>query len=304
MYSLSTCWNSHRHTDGRALLEEVRALGFEYAELGHGTRISLLPGILDAVDSGLIRISTLHNFCPLPMGVTKAAPNVFQFSSENPRERDNALRHTLKTLDFATRVGAKLVVLHLGSIDIKDPHDRLVELLEAGQKDTPRYERLCQEIIERREARKERPLGHASEVLHRLVPEAAARGLKLGIENRDGLAELPLESDLLLFFREFDSPTVCYWHDTGHAQVKENLGFIHHVMHLETYAERLAGFHVHDVEYPDHDHRAPGKGMLNFTSLQPWVKPEHAKVFEFSPSLTTEEVKAGVAHLKNLWGDP
>ena len=43
MYSLSTCWNSHRHTDGRAMLREIRDLGFDYAELSHGIRISLLP---------------------------------------------------------------------------------------------------------------------------------------------------------------------------------------------------------------------------------------------------------------------
>jgi hypothetical protein len=44
MYSLSTCWNSHRHTDGRAMLREVRDLGFEFAELSHGTRISRRRG--------------------------------------------------------------------------------------------------------------------------------------------------------------------------------------------------------------------------------------------------------------------
>ena len=54
---------------------------FEYAELSHGTRISLLPGILDAVDAGEIKISSLHNFCPLPMGVNYAAPNLYQFSA-------------------------------------------------------------------------------------------------------------------------------------------------------------------------------------------------------------------------------
>ena len=68
MYSFSTCWNSHRHTDGRAMLREIRELGFACAELSHGTRISLLPGILEAVDAGEIRISSLHNFCPLPIG--------------------------------------------------------------------------------------------------------------------------------------------------------------------------------------------------------------------------------------------
>src|SRR6185436_11973724 len=66
MYSLSSCWNSNRHSDGRAMLREIRDLGFQYAELSHGIRISLLPGVLEAVDANEIKISTLHNFCPLP----------------------------------------------------------------------------------------------------------------------------------------------------------------------------------------------------------------------------------------------
>ena len=52
MYSFSTCWNSARHTDGRAMLREIRELGFEHAELSHGIRISLVPGILEAVEGG------------------------------------------------------------------------------------------------------------------------------------------------------------------------------------------------------------------------------------------------------------
>src|SRR4051795_6114918 len=116
MFSFSTCWNSHRHTDGRAMLREIRDLGFDYAELSHGTRISLMPGILDAVSAGEIKISSLHNFCPLPMGVNHSAPNLFEFSDERERYRDLAIRHTFKTLEFATRVKAPLVVLHVGSI--------------------------------------------------------------------------------------------------------------------------------------------------------------------------------------------
>ena len=52
MYSLSTCWNSKRHTDGRAMLREIRELGFTHAELSHGIRLGLLPGIVEAVDGG------------------------------------------------------------------------------------------------------------------------------------------------------------------------------------------------------------------------------------------------------------
>ena len=284
------------------MLREIRDLGFEYAELSHGIRISLLPGIIDAVDAGVIKISTLHNFCPLPMGIDRPAPNVFQFSAENQRERDNAYRHSLVTLDTAARLGAKLVVLHMGSIDMKDYTDKLVDLISEGKKETPKYEKLCEEASLKREEKKEAYVARAHEMLSRLVPEARQLGLKLGVENREALEEIPLESDLGFFFKEFSDPTVCYWHDTGHAQIKENLGFIHHVLHLESFADRLAGFHIHDVEFPGRDHRAPGTGCVNFASLQPFVRPEHIKVFELSPSVPLEAAQKGIAHIKQLWG--
>src|SRR2546429_6858934 len=125
MYSLSTCWNSYRHTDGRAMLREIRDLGFEYAELSHGTRISLLPGILEAVDAGDIKISSLHNFCPLPMGVTHSAPNLYQFSADRPREREMAERYTLKSLEFAVQVKAPALVLHRSEEHTSELQSRL-----------------------------------------------------------------------------------------------------------------------------------------------------------------------------------
>ncbi len=284
------------------MLREIRELGFEYAELSHGIRISLLPGILQAVEGGEIRISTLHNFCPLPMGVTHAAPNIFKFSADNPRERENAFRHTLKTLETAVRVKAPLVVLHLGCVDMREYTDKLIDLAADGKKGTPKYEKLCEEVVIKREEKKERYVEYTYEVLRRLVPEAEARGIKLGIENREAVEEIPFESDFSFFFKEFPSPAVAYWHDTGHAQIKENLGFIHHAMHLESLGDRLAGFHIHDVEFPARDHRPPGEGTIDFAALKPMVKPEHLKVFEFSPNLTPEQVREGVARLKAIWG--
>ena len=303
MYSLSTCWNSNRHTDGRALLREVRELGFEYAELSHGTRISLMPGILEAVDAGEMKISSLHNFCPLPMGVNYSAPNLYQFTAERERERELALRYTMKTLEFATRVNAPLVVLHLGSVEMKDYTDKLKEMLGRGEKDSPKYAKLCQEIAEKREAKKEKFVERLYETLRKIIPEAESRGIKLGCENREALEELPFESDFAFLFREFPSPVMTYWHDTGHAQIKENLGFIHHAMHLESLAHRLAGFHIHDVQAPARDHCPPGSGTVNFAALKPQVKPQHLKVFEFSPAMPVEDLKSGVAHVKRIWGE-
>jgi hypothetical protein len=42
--------------------------------------------------------------------------------------------------------------------------------------------------------------------------------------------------------------------------------------------------------------------MIDFAALARLVKPQHVKVFEFSPSLSPEDAKQGVAHLKALWG--
>ena len=157
------------------MLREIRDLGFEYAELSHGTRISLMPGILEAVEAGEIRISSLHNFCPLPMGVNYAAPNLYQFSAERPRERELAERYTLKTIEFAARVKAPAVVLHCGSIDMKGYTDKLLDLLGRGQRGTPKYGKLCEELDKKREARKVPFVERLYELLRRVLP-AVKRG--------------------------------------------------------------------------------------------------------------------------------
>ena len=285
------------------MLREIRDLGFDYAELSHGIRISLLPGIFEAVDAGEIKISTLHNFCPLPMGVTQAAPNLYRFSADDPRERENAFRHSIKTIETAARVQARAVVLHMGSIEMKEYTDKLLDLIRAGKKESSKFEKLSEEVFEKREQKKEHYVERSSEMLRRLIEPAATRGIKLGVENREALEEIPLDADFSLLFREFPTETVGYWHDTGHAQIKENLGFINHAIQLETHADRLLGMHVHDVEYPGKDHRRPGSGMIDFAALQPMIKPEHMKVFEFSPSLSTEDARLGIAHIKKLWGN-
>lgn len=285
------------------MLQEIRDLGFEYAELSHGIRISLLPGILEAVDAGEIKISTLHNFCPLPIGCTHAAPNIFQFTSGDPRERDNAFRYSTKTIETAARVKAQLVVLHLGSIEMKEYTDRLIDLAGNGQKESRKYEKLCEEAVTKREQKKEKYMERMEEMLHRVVGQAEKYGVKLGLENREAIEEIPLDSDFPILLKQFRSPLVGYWHDTGHGQIKENLGIIHHAIHLETMADRLFGFHIHDVEYPARDHCPPGAGTIDFASLKPYVKPEHIKVFELSPGVSAEELRMGVQHLKSIWGD-
>src|SRR4249919_2313498 len=133
MISFSTCWNSGRHKAGDEMLREIKGeFGFSHIELGHGIRISLMPGVQKMFDAGEMRFSSLHNFCPLPVEVTGASPDCYTFSSTSRYERQRAVKQTLQTIDFAARLGAPFVVLHLGHIPIKPVTEPLISLAKAG----------------------------------------------------------------------------------------------------------------------------------------------------------------------------
>jgi sugar phosphate isomerase/epimerase len=134
MIAFSTCWNSGRHTAGDAMLREIKELGFDYIELGHGIRLSLMPGIQEMFDAGEVRFSSLHNFCPLPVEVLGASPDCYQFSAAYPKERERAIKQTFQTIDFAARLGAPFVVLHLGEVPIGSVTDSLIDLVRNGKR--------------------------------------------------------------------------------------------------------------------------------------------------------------------------
>src|SRR6266481_461414 len=134
MIAFSTCWNSGRHIAGDEMLREIKTeLGFDSIELGHGIRLSLMPGIQKMFDSGQVRFSSLHNFCPLPVDVMLASPNSYQFSAVLAEERERAVRQTFQTTDFAERLGAPFVVLHLGSVRMRPITDRFIQMTKAGK---------------------------------------------------------------------------------------------------------------------------------------------------------------------------
>src|SRR5438094_8002183 len=112
MISFSTCWNSGRHTAGDEMLREIKTeLGFDLIELGHGIRLSLVPGIRKMFDSGEVRFSSLHNFCPLSVEVMMASPDCYQLSAVGAVERERAVTQTFQTFDCAERRAAPSVVL-------------------------------------------------------------------------------------------------------------------------------------------------------------------------------------------------
>ncbi|HZZ57601.1 MAG TPA: sugar phosphate isomerase/epimerase [Opitutaceae bacterium] len=303
--ALSTSWCSQRYTDGYAMLRDMAELGFEHAELSHGIKITLVPGILQAVKEGVIRISSTHNFCPLPAGVLQAAPNLFQPSSRDPREHFQWVRHTKRSIDFAAQVSARLLVCHLGSVIFFwfNPGARIRRYVDQHRGFDPAADRKYQALLTKAKAKlRERMPAYWEETqksIRGVMDYAAQRGILLALENREKFEELPRDEDYAEFVAGLP-PTAGYWHDTGHAQIKQGEGLIDHRAHLERNAPRLIGFHLHDVNDEGDDHQPIGSGKIDFDMVSSFWKPEHTLVLELSPRVAKENVLLSRERLEAL----
>ncbi|MGJ3244382.1 MAG: sugar phosphate isomerase/epimerase family protein [Opitutales bacterium] len=305
--SLSTCWCSRGYTDGYQLCADMAGLGFDWIELSHGVPITLAEGILKAVEAGVVRISSVHNFCPLPPGVSQPAPNLFQPTGPKQLERDMWFRHSSNTLDFAARVGAKRVIMHSGSCwFFLGPPDRKLEAYGANipaseRTADPKYNQLRDRAMKRIRRKARKTMARLIESMSRLVPLAQERGVQLCLENREDLKELPLDDQWPAYLRALPDPTgetVKYWHDTGHAQLKALMGVATPEGLLAENAERLSGFHLHDVSADGHDHQPLGTGTVDFALIRSYIRPGHALILELSPRLDKEAILASHRFLK------
>ncbi len=292
------------------MLKEMAALGFEYAELSHGIRITLVPGIIRAVEEGVVKISSTHNFCPLPTGVVQAAPNLFEPSAKEHREHDQWLRHTKRSLDFAAQVKAKVLVCHLGSVTFFwfNPARALRKYLDehhdAGR--TPEdkaYHALLQKSLVKLRKRMPPFWEQVKASINEMLDYATQKGVKLGFENREKFEELPLDGDYAAFMADFPARMpVGYWHDTGHADIKEGMGLLNHRQHLTAMASRTIGWHLHDVSAAGQDHQAVGAGHIDFKMVSEFWRPEHLLTLELSPRVTVEEVITSKRRIEALLG--
>src|SRR6187551_3471445 len=228
MISFSTCWNSGRHTDGAEMLREIKELGFNRIELGHGIRISLMPGIQKVFEAGDVEFTSLHNFCPLPVEIMQASPDCYKISAAYSKERERAIKQTFQTIDFAERLGAPFVVLHLGEVKMRPITDRLIKMTKAGKHLSRGYVRAKLKAVETRERRAPAHVQRVKDSLRRIVEHATSKNVRIALESRRGYEESPSERELPGLLDELNSQQVGYWHDFGHSQIKENLGFVNH----------------------------------------------------------------------------
>ena len=116
------------------MLGEIKGkLGFDLIELDHSVRMSLMPGIQKMFDTGEIRFSSLHNFCPSSGEATVTSIDCSKFSVASAAERERAVTQTFQSIDLAAQLNAPFIVLHLGQMKMNSITARLIAMAKSGR---------------------------------------------------------------------------------------------------------------------------------------------------------------------------
>lgn len=302
MFALSTSWNALQYSRAKDIIKEIKALGFDRVELNFNLTPAMVDEMLLLKEQGLIKVVSVHNFCPIPEGISRksASPDMFSLSALDEEERAKAVRYTCKTIDTASRIGAEVVVLHAGRVEVEERIKELVSIYRT--QDSQRYNSLKEQMLRERKEKSKKFFTQALKSLEQLCRYAQKRKVKLGIENRYYFYEIPDFKEMEIILATFPGPPLYYWHDVGHAQIYENLGFFEHKAILDRFSQRMIGIHLHDIEETD-DHRAPLKGKFDFSLLKTYIKKETLKVLEPHYPATAEEIIRGRNYLEELFSE-
>ena len=232
-----------------------------------------------------------------------ASPDCYQFSAVSSAERERAVKQTIQTIDFAIRLDAPFVVLHLGQVNMRPVTDRLIKLATNGTYLSRKYVRLKIGAVQKRERIAPAYLQRVKDCLRRIIEHAASKNVRLALEGRRDYEEIPTERELPTLLDELNSPQLGYWHDFGHSQIKENLGFIDHAEWLRTIGPRAFGCHVQDCAWPAKDHETPFTGDVNFEKLVPLLPTNCLFVLEMSPNKTADAIRQSVQIWKERFSE-
>ncbi len=298
--ALSTRWNASHHRNGEELVQEILDLGITSIELGYNLTMDLVPGVSKMIEEKAVNVTSVHNFCPVPVGVSRGHPELFLMASDSQRDRESAVNHTSRTLELAAKCGASAIVVHAGYVKMPKMTSKLITLMYKNEQHSRKFEKTKMKLMLQREKKVGRYLDNLSRCLEKLVPEAENAGIFIALENLPTWEAVPNESEMEEICKRFPS-AVAYWHDTGHAQVRQNLGFGIQKKWIEKLAHCTAGYHIHDTDHCANDHIMPPRGCIGFDAIGPVIQKGKPLVLEPRPGTPADEITTAVEFLENIW---
>jgi len=293
--SLSTMWAKDRFSHMAEFAAKLRELGFTHVEPNR----LVSPGMLAELLETSVPISSIHAPCPAVLSSQGIDIDRLSLSSLNVSERVEAVSFTKKTIDLAANVNARAIVLHLGEVPIDlSLQDRLHKLHDAGQAQTKEYRRIKERLVHQRASLAQPYVDAAKRSLQELSKHSQENGIMLGLETRFHFNEIPNTDEMAELLGEVPEPVAGYWHDTGHAEVQQQLGFVFHEEWLSRFKDRMVGIHLHDIRGIS-DHHAPGKGNMNWEMIAKYLPQGIVKVCEIGEWNDEERMQGVVEFLQN-----
>jgi len=307
--AISTNWNVHHHKTGESLVDEALELGFDALELGYNTTEEIAKGVRHCIHDGRIEVDSVHAYCPVPFNAPHGYPELHLLASMDEDDRAMAALLLKKTLTFAQTVNAKAIVLHAGRIYLNSwlgnlDSNTLSNQMERvdGNKNAPAYQRFVKKAWKRRASRAKKMIPLFRDQLERVLPTFDRAGVLLCLENLPSIEAYPDEEEVVDLMRRFEGSPLRYWHDMGHGQVRENMGWISdHVESARKLLPYVGGIHIHDCAPMAHDHLAPGEGSIDFAAFRFFAEREIIRVFEPSPKVPPESIKIALRHVRDAW---
>lgn len=297
MLGVSAFWGHSRGLAAPELVREAISLGFGALELD-GIRGEGLLQLREFIREGVIQVPSVHDPCSLgPLYGVIEPPQGDWLASRNEERRRLAVECAKRSIELAASLGARAVVMHSGKVKIESYQHELNELLRRVGRESPEYRKLLRRGMQERDLSKGPHVENVLNSLEQLGHTARDLGIQLGIETRVGYIEIPDLAEMKLILDQLSYLPLFYWHDAGHAQIMENLGFEEHEEFLRTFTDRLIGVHLHDAEY-GFDHMAPGMGKIDFDMVSRYIPPDAIKVIEPFHAVTPEQMRKGVIYLQ------
>jgi len=295
--AMSTSWNAKRHADAKGAVEEILGLGIIHLEAGYLMGLTQLNELCDLVPTGRVQVVSIHNFCPVPPGHQRSWGDDDLLSNPDEEKRKRGVQSTLQTIEWARRLGAQVVVMHLGEVGVdKGIFKTIKQSVANGNTDQHALKSLVAEAKKERDRLAPPHLEAAKKSLDDILAQLPL-SLTLGLECRSDYYQIPNVSEAQQLLEEYGG-LVGYWHDVGHAYMQEVMGFYEPDEYIKVLHCRLIGWHIHDSLRVS-DHRAPGTGEIDFdASVKPYLKDGALQVLEFHPRVTRAEAVQGIEFLK------